>query len=115
MQILSDLTAPAYFADQRLFCLLPSRTVKISLQHGISSDSAYAISNLGFMLGFDPFAVTVMAIVSPGLRATWSKSTASSQSGESLRRVRGGCRLDTADRDRDRFRADRLSRCDRYR
>ena len=54
-QILSDLTAPAYFADQRLFCLLPSRTVKISLQHGISSDSAYAISNLGFMLGFDRF------------------------------------------------------------
>ncbi len=54
-QILSDLTAPAYFADQRLFCLLPFRTVKISLQHGISSDSAYAISNLGFMLGFDRF------------------------------------------------------------
>jgi predicted ATPase/GAF domain-containing protein len=54
-QILSDLTAPAYFADQRLFCLLPFRTVKISLQHGISSDPAYAISNLGFMLGFDRF------------------------------------------------------------
>ena len=54
-QILSDLTAPAYFADQRLFCLLPFRTVKISLQHGISSDSAYAISNLGFMLGFERF------------------------------------------------------------
>jgi PAS domain S-box-containing protein len=54
-QMLSDLTVPAYFADQRLFCLLPFRTVKISLQHGISSDSAYAISNLGFMLGFERF------------------------------------------------------------
>jgi PAS domain S-box-containing protein len=54
-QILTDLTAPAYFADQRLFCLLAFRTVKISLQHGISSDSAYAISNLGFMLGFERF------------------------------------------------------------
>ena len=54
-QILSDLAAPAYFADQRLFCLLPFRTVRISLQHGISSDSAYAISNLGFMLGFARF------------------------------------------------------------
>jgi PAS domain S-box-containing protein len=54
-QVLSIVTAPAYFADQRLFCLLPFRAVKISLQHGISSDSAYAFSNLGFMLGWDRF------------------------------------------------------------
>ena len=28
MQVLSDLTAPAYFTDYRLFCLLPCRMVK---------------------------------------------------------------------------------------
>ena len=54
-QVLSIVTAPAYFADQRLFCLLPFRMVKISLQHGISTDSAYAFSNLGFILGWDRF------------------------------------------------------------
>ena len=72
---------PAYFADQRLFCLLSFRMVKISLQHGISGDSTYAFSTLGFMLGGTAFVVTVMAIVSPSLRATWSRSTASSQVG----------------------------------
>jgi PAS domain S-box-containing protein len=54
-QILSVLAAPAYFADDRLFCMLPFRMAKISLQHGISRDSANAFGNLGFMLGWDRF------------------------------------------------------------
>ena len=52
-QILSVLVAPAYFTDQRLFCLLPSRMMKISLEHGISRDSGYVLANLGVVLGWD--------------------------------------------------------------
>ena len=82
MQILSDLTAPAYFADQRLFCLA-------AMPHGEDQPAArhkrrfrIRLSPIwGLCLGLTAFTVTVMAIVSPSLRATWSRSTASSQFG----------------------------------
>jgi predicted ATPase/signal transduction histidine kinase/tRNA A-37 threonylcarbamoyl transferase component Bud32 len=51
MQVLSVLTAPAYFTDFRLWCLQVCRMVKISLQHGVSGASAHAYSRFGFMLG----------------------------------------------------------------
>ena len=51
MQVLSVLTAPAYFTDLRLCCLQACRMVKISLQHGISGDSASAYGHLGIVLG----------------------------------------------------------------
>ena len=51
MQVLSVLTAPAYFTDFRLWCLQVCRMVKISMQHGVSGASAHAYSRFGFMLG----------------------------------------------------------------
>jgi predicted ATPase len=49
-QVLSVLSAPAYFTDPRLQCLQTRRMVRISVQHGISRDSAYAYANFGFVL-----------------------------------------------------------------
>jgi predicted ATPase/signal transduction histidine kinase len=51
MQVLSVLTAPAYFTDFRLWCLQVCRMVKVSMQHGVSGASAHAYSRFGFMLG----------------------------------------------------------------
>ena len=51
MQVLSVLTAPAYFTDFHLFCLLVCRMVKVSMQHGMSGASAHAYASLGFILG----------------------------------------------------------------
>ena len=51
MQVFSVLTAPAYFTDYRLCCLQTCRMVKISLQHGMSGDSAYAYAYWGIVLG----------------------------------------------------------------
>jgi predicted ATPase/signal transduction histidine kinase len=51
MQVLSVLTAPAYFTDFRLWCLQVCRMVKISMRHGVSGASAHAYSRFGFMLG----------------------------------------------------------------
>ena len=78
MQVLSVLTAPAYFTDYRLCCLQSCRMVKISLQHGISGDSAHAYAYLGIPAWTASFTVTVTVIVSPSLHATWSRSTTSS-------------------------------------
>ncbi len=50
MQVLSDLTAPAYFTDARLYCLLLCRMVKISVQHGTSGDSASAYGSWAAVL-----------------------------------------------------------------
>ncbi len=50
-----SLTAPAYFTDNRLFCLLSFRMVKISLQHGMSGDSAHAFANLGIYTWVERF------------------------------------------------------------
>ncbi len=52
MRVLSVLTAPAYFTDFRLWCFLTSRMVKISLQHGTSSDSAHAYVFWGIVLSW---------------------------------------------------------------
>jgi len=49
-QVLSVLSAPAYFTDPRLQCLQTCRMARISVQHGISRDSAYAFANCGFVL-----------------------------------------------------------------
>ena len=49
-QVLSVLSAPAYFTDSRLQCLRTCRSVKIGVQHGISRDFAYECANFGFML-----------------------------------------------------------------
>jgi predicted ATPase/GAF domain-containing protein len=49
-QVLSVLSAPAYFTDPRLQCLQTCRMVRISVQHGISRDSGYAYANYGFVL-----------------------------------------------------------------
>ena len=51
MQVLSVLTAPAYFTDFRLWGLQVCRMVKVSMQHGVSGASAHAYSRFGFMLG----------------------------------------------------------------
>jgi PAS domain S-box-containing protein len=51
MQVLSVLTAPAYFTDFHLWCLQVCRMVKVSMQHGVSGASAHAYSRFGFMLG----------------------------------------------------------------
>jgi PAS domain S-box-containing protein len=51
MQVLSVLTAPAYFTDFRLWCLQVCRMVNVSMQHGVSGASAHAYSRFGFMLG----------------------------------------------------------------
>jgi predicted ATPase len=49
-QVLSVLSAPAYFTDPRLQCLQTCRMVRISVPHGISRDSGYAYANCGFVL-----------------------------------------------------------------
>jgi len=49
-RLLSDLTAPAYFFNYRLYCLRTCRMVRISVQHGISGDSASAFGDCGNML-----------------------------------------------------------------
>ena len=51
MQVLSVLTAPAYFTDFHLWCLLACRMVKVSMQHGTSGASAHAYGYWGSMLG----------------------------------------------------------------
>jgi PAS domain S-box-containing protein len=51
MQVLSVLTAPAYFTDFHLWCLQVCRMVKVSMQHGVSGATAHAYSRFGFMLG----------------------------------------------------------------
>jgi PAS domain S-box-containing protein len=55
MQVLSEVTGSAYFIDTRLACLVICSAVKVSLQHGLNRDSAYALANLGFVLGWDHF------------------------------------------------------------
>jgi PAS domain S-box-containing protein len=49
-QVLSDLTAPSCFFNYRLYCLRTCRIVRISVQHGISGDSASAFGDCGNML-----------------------------------------------------------------
>ena len=51
MQVLSVLTTPAYQTDVHLFCLFACRTVRISLQHGMSGASAHGYVLLGYILG----------------------------------------------------------------
>ena len=50
MQVLSEVAAPAYFIDTRLFCLVMCRMVKVSLQHGLSGPSAYGYVSWGVLL-----------------------------------------------------------------
>jgi PAS domain S-box-containing protein len=50
-QVLSVLTAPAYFTDFHLWCLLACRKVKVSIQQGTNGASAHAYSSWGSMLG----------------------------------------------------------------
>jgi PAS domain S-box-containing protein len=51
LQVLSVLTAPAYFTDYHLFCLLLCRMAKVGMQHGASGAAAHAYAYLGTMLG----------------------------------------------------------------
>ena len=51
MQVLSALTAPAYFTDFHLSCLLACRMVTISMQYGTSGASAHAYAYWGALLG----------------------------------------------------------------
>jgi predicted ATPase/signal transduction histidine kinase len=51
MMVLSVVNAPAYFIDFRLFCLQACHMVKVSMQNGMSGDSANAYCNLGVILG----------------------------------------------------------------
>jgi PAS domain S-box-containing protein len=51
MQVFSVLLPAAYFTDHRLWCLQVCRTVKISLEHGTSGDSASAYGFWGVVLG----------------------------------------------------------------
>jgi predicted ATPase/signal transduction histidine kinase/DNA-binding response OmpR family regulator/GAF domain-containing protein len=51
MRVLSALAGPATFTDFQLFCLLASRMVNISIQHGMCGASAYAYACLGSVLG----------------------------------------------------------------
>jgi predicted ATPase/signal transduction histidine kinase len=51
MQVLSVLASPAYFTDFHLFCLFACPMVRISMQHGITGESAHGCSVVGFILG----------------------------------------------------------------
>ena len=51
MRLLLVLANGAYFTDFHLFCLLQSRMVNVSIQHGTSGESANACGLLGFTLG----------------------------------------------------------------
>jgi len=51
MQVLSGLTAPAYFTDSRLGCLQICRTVKLGMRCGTSGASALAYGYFGNILG----------------------------------------------------------------
>jgi PAS domain S-box-containing protein len=51
MQVLSSLTAAAYFTDSRLGCLQICRTAKVAMQHGTSGVSALAYVYFGTILG----------------------------------------------------------------
>jgi PAS domain S-box-containing protein len=51
MRLLLVLANGAYFTDFHLFCLLQSRMVNVSMQHGTSGESANACCLLGFTLG----------------------------------------------------------------
>jgi PAS domain S-box-containing protein len=50
MQVLSILTAPAYFTDYQLFCLLLCRMATVGMQHGTSGAAAHAYAYLGTTL-----------------------------------------------------------------
>jgi hypothetical protein len=78
MQVFSVLFVPLTISDFRLSCLQACRMVQISMRHGTSGDSAAAY-------------------------AWWAYILAGVKSGENLRRDGNGCRLDAADRGRDRF------------
>jgi PAS domain S-box-containing protein len=52
MQILSISTAPAYFTDFNLLCLISCRMANVSTEHGMCGGaSAYAYGRLGVILG----------------------------------------------------------------
>ncbi|MEA2731972.1 MAG: hypothetical protein QOF70_6447, partial [Acetobacteraceae bacterium] len=51
MRMLSVLTPPAYSTEFHLFCLLASRMVNISLQHGMSAASAPGYASFSVCLG----------------------------------------------------------------
>ncbi len=51
MQVLSGLTAPAYFTDSRLGCLQICRMVTIGMRYGTSGASALAYGYFGNILG----------------------------------------------------------------
>jgi PAS domain S-box-containing protein len=51
IQVLSVLLPPAYHTDFHLWCLLPCRMVKVSMEHGTSGASAHGCADLGQILG----------------------------------------------------------------
>jgi len=50
VQVLSVMASPAYFIDTRLLCLIISRSVTVSLQHGLSGPSAHGYVSWGLLL-----------------------------------------------------------------
>ena len=50
-QVLSVLSAPAYFADFNLYCLHLCRIVNVSMQHGMNGPCAISYASLGMVLG----------------------------------------------------------------
>ena len=78
MQVLSVLTAPAYFTDFHLFCLLACRMV--NAQHAARDERRFRATPMPVSgLSSDrSFTVTAKVTASPSLPATWSRSTASS-------------------------------------
>ncbi|MFN7938315.1 MAG: sigma 54-interacting transcriptional regulator [Bryobacteraceae bacterium] len=51
MRLLSAASAPAYYVGFHYFCLVVCRMVNVTLQHGMSAESADAYGRLGLTLG----------------------------------------------------------------
>jgi PAS domain S-box-containing protein len=51
MEVLTELSAPAYFVDANLWCLVPLRMANISAEHGNCDGSCYAYSFMNTIVG----------------------------------------------------------------
>ena len=51
LQVLSILTAPAYFTDFQLFCFIACRMAQIGINHGMGDASPLGYALLGFVIG----------------------------------------------------------------
>jgi PAS domain S-box-containing protein len=53
MQVFEAVSIPIWLADARLHCLTSFRMARISVEHGISKDSAYACAACAQLIGFN--------------------------------------------------------------